>query len=62
MSAKELRMKIEVAIEKTMIERNSQKIEQYEELWRRAYEVKFVKDNKRLVQEVEEVYSFVTFG
>ena len=62
MTARELRKKIEVAIEYAFEIRDSNKIDAFEELWRRAYEVKFVKTNSRLVSEVEEIYSFKTFG
>lgn len=62
MTARELREKIKVAIEYAVENRDSNKIDAFEELWRRAYEVKFVKTNSRLVGEVEEIYSFKTFG
>ena len=62
MTAKELREKIEVAIEEAYENRDSNKIDKLEELWRRAYEVKFVKANRRLINEVEEIYSFRIFG
>lgn len=60
--AKELREKIEVAIEVAIENRDSEKVDQFEELWRRAYEVKFVKQNRRLVNEVERIYSDKLFG
>lgn len=62
MTGKQLREKTEVAIARAVENRDRKKVAEYEELWRRAFEVKFVKYNKRLVEEVKSIYNFECFG